>query len=129
MIARAVVIWVLLVLLAIANGAVRDALISPRLGEQVGHVVSTGILCAVILMVAWASVGWIRPSGTGACLRIGLAWSFLTLGFEFAAGHYLFGTSWAGLLADYNLAKGRVWPLVIVTTGIAPLVAARGRGL
>jgi hypothetical protein len=129
MIARAIVICVLLVLLAIANGAVRDALVSPRLGEQVGHVISTGILCAVILVVAWASVRWVGPFGIGACLRIGLLWSLLTLGFEFVAGHYLFGTSWASLLADYNLAKGRVWPLVIVTTTVAPLLAARGRGL
>ena len=129
MILRAVVIWVLLVLLAIANGAVRDALVSPRLGEQAGHVISTGTLCAVILVVAWASVRWVGPIGIGGCLRIGVLWSLLTLGFEFAAGHYLFGTSWASLLADYNLAEGRVWPLVIVTTLVAPLLAARGRGL
>jgi hypothetical protein len=129
MIVRAVVIWVLLVVLAIANGAVRDVLVSPHLGEQVGHVISTGILCAVILVVAWASVRWVGPVGIGACLRIGLLWSVLTLGFEFVAGHYLFGTPWATLLADYNLAKGRVWPLVVVTTTVAPLLAARGRGL
>ena len=129
MVVRAIVIWVLLVGLAIVNGAVRDALISPRLGGQLGHVVSTGILCAIILAVAWGSIAWIGRPGVRACLGIGLLWAALTVAFEFLGGHYLFGGSWANLLADYNVAKGRIWPLVIVTSAVAPLLAARARGV
>ena len=129
MIARAVVVWVSLLALAIVNGALRQAFISRRLGEHLGHVVSTCILCALILVVAWASVRWMGPAGLRASLGIGLVWSTLTVAFELLAGHYLFGTSWADLLTDYNLARGRVWPLVIVTTTFAPALAARARGL
>jgi hypothetical protein len=43
--------------------------------------------------------------------------------FEFLAGHYWFHASWSALFADYNLAQGRIWILVLVTTLLAPVVA------
>jgi hypothetical protein len=54
-------------------------------------------------------------------------WLGLTLAFEFLAGHYLFRQSWDRLLADYNVARGRIWPLVLVVTAAAPFWAARAR--
>jgi hypothetical protein len=56
-------------------------------------------------------------------------WVALTLAFEFLAGHYLFGTPWNQLLADYNVLGGRIWALALVTTAIAPWLTAHGRGL
>ena len=55
----------------------------------------------------------------------------LTLAFEFLAGHYLFGNSWERLLADYDVARGRIWPLVLIVTFVTPLllVLARARRL
>jgi hypothetical protein len=46
----------------------------------------------------------------------------LTVGFEFLAGHYLFGNPWRRLLEDYNVVRGRVWMLVLLTTALAPLL-------
>jgi hypothetical protein len=46
----------------------------------------------------------------------------LTLAFEFLAGHYLFGDPWERLLAEYNVARGRFWVLVPITTLLAPIV-------
>ena len=43
--------------------------------------------------------------------------------FELLAGHYLFGNSWGRLLEDYNLLRGRIWVLVLVTTAVAPVLA------
>jgi hypothetical protein len=45
------------------------------------------------------------------------------LAFEFLAGHFLFGHSWDRLLADYDILHGRIWPVALVVTFIAPLVA------
>ena len=36
-------------------------------------------------------------------------WLGMTLAFEFLFGHYIAGKSWSLLLADYNLAAGRLW--------------------
>jgi len=51
-----------------------------------------------------------------------LVWVFFTVGFEFLAGHYVFEKAWETLLADYNLAQGRVWILVLVTCLLAPTI-------
>jgi hypothetical protein len=53
-------------------------------------------------------------------MLIGAVWLALTLAFEFLAGHYLFGSSWERLLADYDLLRGRVWILVLLATLFAP---------
>ena len=122
---RAIVIWLLQLVFAVVNGVVREAVLLPYLDPATGHVVSTLLLCAAILIITWLALGWIAPATTASAFRIGLLWVALTLAFEFGAGHYLFGHPWERLLADYDLTTGRVWPLVLVTTLLAPAVARR----
>lgn len=113
---------------AIANGAFREAVLRPRLGEPAGRIISTLMLCALILLIAVLSIGWIGPATVGQAFVVGLVWLGLTLAFEFLAGHYLFGDPWEKLLADYNILRGRLWVLVPITTLLAPWLAARIRG-
>ncbi len=124
---RALVIWCAIVPMAIANGAVRDLLIVPQIGPDLGHVISTVALCLAILLLTSMTIWWIRPPRADDAVRIGALWLVLTLAFEFLAGHFLFGTSWRRLFADYNVAQGRVWILVPLTTAVAPWLAARLR--
>jgi hypothetical protein len=124
---RAVAVWCAIVPFAVANGAVRDLLIAPRVGVTAGHVTSTALLCLAILGWTSLTIGWIRPAGSRGAVRIGVGWLGLTVAFEFLAGHYVFGTPWARLFADYDVAQGRVWILVLVTTAAAPWLAARWR--
>ena len=122
---RSTVIWFAILAIAIANGAFRQGFLIPRLGDAVGHVVSTMLLSAAVVAVAFLTISWIRPGGTPGAWGIGAYWLALTLAFEFLAGHYLFGTPWPVLLSDYNVLEGRIWPLVLLTTLVAPAVAAR----
>jgi len=125
---RALVIWFALLLVAVANGAFREALLIARFGSQAGHVVSTIMLCAGILIVTYLAMPWIRPDSLRDAIAIGLAWLVLTLAFEFGFGRAR-GKPWAELLADYDVLRGRIWVLVLVTTAVAPYLAARARGL
>lgn len=93
------------------------------------RAISTIALCALIVLVTWLGIGWIGPSTSRAALRVGSVWLVLTLAFEFLAGHYLFHKSWAALLDDYDVGRGRIWVLVLVTTVLAPVWLARTRGL
>ena len=129
MILRTLAVWLLLMVLAIANGVFRNSIVTPKLGEQAGHVVSTIILCLIILLVTFLTIRWIGPSTNRSALLIGVFWVFLTVCFEFVAGHYAFGHSWEKLLADYDVSRGRVWLLVPITTLVAPRVAVVLRGL
>jgi len=122
MLARAGLGWLAILLLAIVNGALRQAVLIPRIGERAGHVVSTLLLCAIILGATWPLLSWIRPAAARDAWGIGALWLGLTVAFEFVAGHYAFGNSWETLLADYDVAQGRIWILVLVTTVLAPVL-------
>jgi len=120
MVGRAALAWLGILLLAILNGALRQALLIPRFGEQIGHIVSTLLLSALVFVAAWVLVPWIRlPTARDAWL-VGFLWLLWTLAFEFLGGHYLFKSPWERLLADYNLAQGRIWVLVLMATLLAP---------
>jgi len=124
---RTLVVWLLLLVLAILNGAGREALLVPRLGPAVAHVISTLTLSVLIATTTWITVPWIAPPTARAALATGATWLVMTLAFEFLAGHYLFGKPWPVLLADYHLLRGRIWVLVPIVTLFAPLWAWRLR--
>jgi hypothetical protein len=118
-------VWFAIMLIAILNGAARDMLLAPRLGDPVARALSCLTLAALIVLVTWVSLRWIHPASQGDAWTIGVMWLAMTLTFEFVAGHYLFHTEWSTLLADYNLLKGRLWIVVLVTTTIAPALIFR----
>jgi len=120
---RAIVIWFLVLVFAIANGFVRERFFIPRFGEQTGHVLSTLLLSAAVLISILATARWVGFGTLSQALVIGLMWVILTLAFEFGAGHYLFATPWEKLLADYDVMSGRIWPLVLLTELVSPMLA------
>jgi hypothetical protein len=126
---RALAVWFAILLGAILNGAFREAWLIPRFGDQLGRALSTIILCGLVFLVTWPTIGWIRPASARDALTVGILWVVLTLAFEFLAGHYAFGKSWAVLLEDYDLRRGRIWIAVLVMVLIAPLWTASMQGL
>jgi hypothetical protein len=127
MILRAIVVWVVLAVVGVANGIVRGAILAPRLGDQRAHVLGTLLLCVLLWAVAVAFIRWIGPRTVTEASLVGLLWAVLTASFEFLAGHYVFGNSWEQLLADYNIWRGRVWILVPILLYLAPRWAYRLR--
>ena len=114
-------------LTAVVNGTFRVILLNPRLGEPVGHIVSSLMLSLFILLLAGCSCPGQDPSPPAAALALGGLWLLLTLAFEFGFGHFVAHKPWRELLADYNIAAGRIWVLVLLTTLLAPLIVARVR--
>ena len=125
MFARAGAVWFAIMLVAILNGAARDVLFVPRLGDLVARALSCVTLAGLILFVTWVSLQWIHPASMRDAWTIGVMWLVMTLTFEFVAGHYVFGTQWSTLLADYNVFAGRLWILVLVATTVAPAFVFR----
>jgi len=103
---RALIIWFALLVVAVANGGFRERVLIPRFGPHAGHIVSTIMFCAGILIVTYVAVAWIHPGSRRDTIAIGLAWLALTLAFEFGFGRAR-GKPWAELLADYDVLKGR----------------------
>jgi uncharacterized membrane protein len=124
-IGRALLVWLLLAVLAIANGTLRTLVLAPRIGEHTGRFVSTLLLSVFIAVAAWLTIPWIEPATERDAWLVGGIWLVLTLAFEFGVGHWVFRNSWKKLLDEYDLSKGRIWTLVLATTLLAPVVAFR----
>lgn len=118
--------WLLQLVAAIVLGALRQGVLAPVLGDLPARAVGSLALCAVIAVLA---VRFVRRHAASARIRfaVGALWCLLTLAFEFLAGHYLFGASWETLAADWNMAAGHLWPLVVATSLLAPLWAGGRR--
>ena len=120
MFVRAGTVWFAIMLIAILNGAARDVVLAPRLGDPVARALSCFTLAAMIVLVTWVALRWIHPASAADAWTVGVMWLALTLTFELVAGHYLFHMEWSRLLADYNLLRGRLWILVLLATTTAP---------
>ncbi len=120
---RAILIWLALLAVAIANGGLRETVLVPWLGRALAQAASTLMLSGLIAVIAWFAVPWIAPRGVEEAWAVGVGWVALTLAFEFLGGHFLFGKSWTELTVDYNLLAGRIWVLVLVVTLLAPVIA------
>ncbi|MFR9803935.1 hypothetical protein ACL02T_16780 [Pseudonocardia sp. RS010] len=112
--------WVGLAALAFANGTLRAMVYQDLVGETAARQIATGVLLVVIGIYVTV-LHHRRPlPDTPTALAVGAAWAAMTLAFEFGVGHYVLGTPWQTLLADYDLTQGRLWVLVPIATLLAP---------
>ena len=126
MVWRALVVWLAMLVAAVANGTFRELAITPRIGDHAARFVSSLVLAAIVLLIGQLLTPWIGLRTSRSAWRVGVAWVALTLAFEFVAGHFLFHTTWQQLAADYDLAHGRIWIVVIIATLLAPVLGYRG---
>ena len=122
MFAKYLLAWLLLAVIAIANGIIRQATYGRLLPELAAHQVSTVTAIAATGLAVWR-VHRARPIASSAeAWAIGAAWLVMTVLFEFGFGHYVAGHSWPKLLADYNLLEGRLWSLFLAWILVLPVV-------
>lgn len=125
---RALAAWLVILTLAIANGALREAVLIPMLGARAGLVSSGIALSLAVLLVAFA-LARLTPGLTvrqGA--RIGALWLVLTLAFEFTFGRLVAHKAWSELFAAYTFEGGNLWPVVLLVTLLSPIIAVRTGG-
>ena len=106
--------------LGIANGVMREVVYKDRVGELTANQLSAATLIALLaLYFGVLERRW--PIRTlRSALAIGATWVALTVLFEFGFGRYVDGKSWSELLANYNLADGNLWTLVLLWIALGP---------
>src|SRR5215470_2310332 len=124
---KAALMWLVLLVVMFANGTFRVLVLQPRLGEDLARQAACLPGIALILALTWLFLERVGDPDARALLAVGLLWLVLTVAFEFLFGHYVSGTSWRSLLADYDLRRGRLWPLVLLTVLVAPWLLGRVR--
>ncbi len=126
---RSFLVWLLFIPLAIANGALRDLVVTPALGDTLGRAVSSLTLSFLILLLTVLLVGRLGVNTRAGYLMVGGFWTVLTLFFEFSFFVLVMGHPMDELFADYDLFRGRLWLIVLATTFFAPLLASKIRKL
>jgi hypothetical protein len=118
-------VWLVMLVAAFINGAIRELLIVPRIGEQVGHFLSVFVLSGVIFGITYLFISAFGPLPARMLLGVGLFWLVLSLLFEFGFFHYVMHAPWSKLLADYNIFRGRLLSVVWLTMLFAPLLCGK----
>ncbi len=122
--ARWVAGWSGAALIGMVNGVAREAVLVGRTSELRAHQISTlTLVTALCAYTHWLQRRVPLPT-TGTAVGVGIGWAALTVGFEFALGRSR-GLSLAEAAADYDIRRGRLWPLVLLTMAVAPAVSRR----
>jgi hypothetical protein len=123
---RAVLAWMLIILVETLHGAVREIFIAPRIGALQARQIGVLIGCLFIFAIAWLTARWIGAGKRSEWLGVGILWVALTLMFEIAFGRAS-GVSWDGIFSDYNPARGGFMLFGLAFMCVTPLLAARLR--
>ncbi len=123
---KSLVVWVVILLFAILNGALRAAVLLPVLGTPWGMVLSGVLLSAIIFAAASLALPWLGTRDVPTLWRIGFGWLALTLIFEVSIARWQ-GMSWSVMLEAYTFKNGNMWPVVLIVIAVAPVVAAKFR--
>jgi hypothetical protein len=117
---KAVLAWFVLFAVMFANGAIRVVVLQPQLGEDRARQVASLSGVALVLTVSRLFVRLSPEAVPSQLLWVGVAWLTGTLAFEFLFGHFVSGLSWSALLADYNIIRGRLWALILISVCLGP---------
>ena len=117
-------LWLLILLTAIINGALGDLFTVRWLGLYGTHVYKTVVVVIVVFVLAGL---YARRTRTSRWLQdvteCGLIWVLLTVCFELIFNNYVLKDSWRDLLSNYyDLGKGRLWSLVLLSELLAPFL-------
>ena len=124
---KALAIWFVILVLAIANGGLRESVLMPLLGTPMAFILSGLLLSALIIGVTYGTLPWLHLRTPMQFCLLGIGWLALTLVFEFSFGLWQ-GKSWPVMLEAYTFRDGNLWPVILAVTAAAPYTAARLRG-
>ena len=129
MLLKACGMWLLIAVLAIVNGAARELVLVPLLGQKLALPVSGFYLSGLIFGMTFfllPVLGRLRPSHYRT---VGGLWLGMTVAFEFLFGHFVMQKGWSVLLEAYRVHEGNLWVMVLIVTAVSPYLAAKLRGV
>lgn len=116
--------WFGMMVLAVANGAIRDFTYKPYVGALAAHQISTLTLLLILAAFLGLLVRRCPLSSGRQTWIIGSVWFVMTLIFEFGFGRVA-GRSWSELFRAYDLFGGQVWLFIPLWILIGPYVFFR----
>jgi len=122
---RGVVVWLIIIFVESLHGIARGLVLEPLIGDFRARQVAVFIGAALIVVITFVSVRWLKGSQMLDFLLVGLLWVMMTVGFEILLGRIVMGLSWERIASDYDLMHGGLMPLGLLVMLFAPLAMAK----
>ncbi|PYT13186.1 MAG: hypothetical protein DMG59_21220 [Acidobacteria bacterium] len=119
---RALAVWFVLIGVEFIHGIVRSIFLVPVVGDFRARQIGVFIGSALILLVAYLFIGWLRAPDKRSLTRVGILWLVLTVAFEFVFGHFVFGWPWRDLVENYDVRHGRLLPFRMIVLASSPRI-------
>jgi len=123
--ARGFVVWLLIIFAETIHGTARTLLLEPLVGDFTARQVSVLTGAAMIVVITFVFVRWLKGSDALDFILIGAMWVMLTVGFEILLGRLVLDISWERIASDYNLFQGGLMLLGLVVMLFVPLTMAK----
>ncbi len=120
---RAMLVWLVLIVAEVVHGILRAIVLVPLVGEFRSNQIGVFTGSAIILVIAYVTVRWIRTDRRSELLIVGAIWLVLTVTFEVLFGRFVAGLSWERIASDYNMLNGGLMPLGLLALVFSPLIA------
>jgi len=121
-------VWLLIAITETLHGIARTVFLEPEVGDLRARQIGVFTGSVLILGIALLFVNWLGARTRSALLGVGALWLLLMLAFEVGTARAL-GYSWQRIGSDYDPRVGGLMLLGMVVLLLAPLFAARLRGL
>lgn len=125
---KSIAVWLVIVIAAIFNGAIREKLLTPFIGPDISLPLSGITLSALVFIITYFAIPFFGNVKSRVYLLIGVFWTLLTLAFEYLFGHYVMGTPWHEIHQVFTILNGNLFIIVLIVTALSPWAAARLRG-
>ena len=122
------VVWLAIVFVESVHGTLRQLFLAPLVGDFPARRIAFFVGMALIFLIAYLSIRWIRTENAKQLFAIGLMWAILTLLFEFGLGIFVLNYSRERMLEDYDVSRGGLMGFGILFMFFAPWLASKFRG-
>jgi len=122
---RGFFVWLIIIFAETIHGLTRTLLLEPLIGDFRARQVSVLTGAAMIVVVTFVFVRWLKGSSALDFILVGTMWVILTVSFEIVLGRFVLEVSWERIASDYNLLQGGLMLFGLLVMFFAPLMMAR----
>jgi hypothetical protein len=119
----AIGVWCLFVCTVFASWLYCQGSVEARLGETVAHRLFVLASCVAIFLLGSLFLSDYPQRDRASLLWLGGIWFGLSLAFELLLTRLVLGLTWQRVFRDYNLRRGRLYPLLLLTVFFTPLAS------
>jgi hypothetical protein len=116
-------VWCLFVCAAFACRLYCQGSVEARLGERRAHVLFVLVSSVAVFLLGATFLADYPQTDNASLLWLGGLWLGLSLVFELLLSRVVLGLLWSRIFRDYNLFRGRLYPLLLLTVFFTPLAS------